>query len=150
MGVDCALVEGQPPNISLIQNDGFCDLEGRPCLKTRLYGSGFYDGNITCKITNRESSMAEVYYYYGKMVSAGEIVCPLPNVTNSDDRRSNLQNLTISVSNNNDTFSTPQAYTIYNSECVECTLQHGCHLKVIIRHALCNDLKFVRCMYSLI
>ena len=55
---DCSIDKRKPPKLIAIQSKGVCDLRKRACRFESVYGSGFWEGHVTCHIQKARVSSA--------------------------------------------------------------------------------------------
>ena len=47
---DCSVDKRKPPKLQGLQSKGVCDLRKRACRFASVYGSGFWEGHVSCHI----------------------------------------------------------------------------------------------------
>ncbi|CAH1239112.1 VWDE [Branchiostoma lanceolatum] len=139
---DCSQVEGSPPQVWFIPNNGLCDIRLRPCQKTSVIADGLIESsNLTCRVRHVEirDGNTTVILDSDELTNATlksfrEVTCQLPRSplllgTPDETERTVVYGFYISVSNDGVYFSDELLFTIYDSVCQNCTVGPKCFWK---------------------
>nr|XP_022327876.1 von Willebrand factor D and EGF domain-containing protein-like [Crassostrea virginica] len=125
--VDCSVSLSDPPSIVQLRGDGLCDIRRRPCLQTNLIVENIMEsGNLTCRFDPLTRS-GNAENMVGELVSAWELLCPVPD--HGASTGSPLQQFNVSISVDGTVFSQPHTFVVYDSVCHNCDVTGNCHLK---------------------
>lgn len=129
MDIDCAIQQGAVPQIMGIQNSP-CNIQSSTCLKAIISKHDVLTKGSFCKIKN---AAGYVYYDTEPVVTDGWVYCsllPTP-VGNRDQLAHSATNytLSISISNDNKTYSNELTFFVYDGLCINCSNASICTQK---------------------
>uniref|UniRef100_H0X157 von Willebrand factor D and EGF domains n=1 Tax=Otolemur garnettii TaxID=30611 RepID=H0X157_OTOGA len=139
---DCSDVYGKPPEITELENAGFCDIQKYSCMMVRVFGKGFKESpSIKCEVTKLQYNgskwmLGEPVYAQAIFQNNRAVDCHLP----TDVQQFDTMDLTgeeptgkwqLKVSNDGYNFSNPKIMTIYDGACQVCGLHESdfCRIK---------------------
>ncbi|ESO98589.1 hypothetical protein LOTGIDRAFT_239000 [Lottia gigantea] len=134
IGSDCAVSLNEPPLAHNLEAEGYCDLLVDDCTEVAVFGGRFVEHEKTkcqlnpfevkeVKITPRGNVIVKTAVFE----SIGEVTCKLP----SRKRRRSIDvpvidetvtGYKVSVSNNGENYSQQLNFIIYNTECMNCSM----------------------------
>ncbi|XP_029412746.1 von Willebrand factor D and EGF domain-containing protein isoform X2 [Nannospalax galili] len=128
---DCSDSYDKAPEITELENYGFCDTQKFNCATVRVFGQGFKDSpSITCEVTKLQFSgsnwvLGERLHAQAVFQNSRIVDCQLP----TNDQQSNTMGLMgekpfskwqLKVSNDGFTFSNSKIMIIYDGACQVC------------------------------
>ncbi|XP_006834449.1 PREDICTED: von Willebrand factor D and EGF domain-containing protein [Chrysochloris asiatica] len=128
---DCSDVYDKAPEITELENAGFCDVQKYNCMMVRVFGLGFKElSSIKCEVTklqynSSEWVLGEPIYANTVFQNSSNVVCQLPADIQQSDTMDlmggkPIVKLQIKVSNDGYRFSNPKILIIYDSSCHVC------------------------------
>uniref|UniRef100_A0A8C9A4P6 von Willebrand factor D and EGF domains n=1 Tax=Prolemur simus TaxID=1328070 RepID=A0A8C9A4P6_PROSS len=133
---DCSDVYGKPPEITELENAGFCDVQKYNCMMVRVFGKGFKESpSIKCEVTKLKYNsskwvLGEPLYTQIVFQNSRTVDCQLP----TDVRHFDIMDLMseepigkwqLKVSNDGYKFSNPKIMIIYDGACQVCGLNEN-------------------------
>ncbi|XP_015757096.1 PREDICTED: uncharacterized protein LOC107336222 [Acropora digitifera] len=133
---DCSIDKRKPPKLIAIQSKGVCDLRKRACRFESVYGSGFWEGHVTCHI-QKARLLRRVWRAIGRqkrvkghLQSFSEARCQLPfRFPRARKLRGLPMRVLVSTSNNGVRQSNKLKLVIYDSACHRCLANGLCWRK---------------------
>ncbi|XP_045419983.1 von Willebrand factor D and EGF domain-containing protein isoform X2 [Lemur catta] len=133
---DCSDVYGKAPEITELENAGFCDVQKYNCMMVRVFGKGFKESpSIKCEVTKLKYNsskwvLGESLYTQIVFQNSRTVDCQLP----TDVRHFDIMDLMseepigkwqLKVSNDGYKFSNPKIMIIYDGACQVCGLNEN-------------------------
>ncbi|XP_023557175.1 von Willebrand factor D and EGF domain-containing protein [Octodon degus] len=124
------------PEITELENAGFCDVQKDDCVMVRVFGEGFRESpSITCEATKLEYNgskwvLGEPVYAPGAFQNNRTVDCQLPASIQQSDTlglmgEKPIAKWQIKISNDGYIFSNPQIMIIYDGACQVCGLHEN-------------------------
>ncbi|ESP04733.1 hypothetical protein LOTGIDRAFT_170568 [Lottia gigantea] len=138
IGSDCSVSLNEPPLAHNLEADGHCDLSQDDCTDVAVFGGRFVDAEQTkCQLLPFEIKNDQVIISEERIIqtavfeSIGEVTCKLPS--RKRRRRSvdvpvideTVTGYKVSVSNNGQNYSQQLNFIIYNTECINCSIDNS-------------------------
>ncbi|ESP04737.1 hypothetical protein LOTGIDRAFT_237269 [Lottia gigantea] len=158
IGSDCSVSLSKPPLAHNLEADGHCDLSLDDCNEVAVFGGRFVDHDKTkCKllpfkIKNDQVTVSEdIIIQTAVFESIGEVTCKLSS--RKRRRRSvdvpvideTVTGYKVSVSNNGQNYSQQLNLIIYNTECINCSIDNSNEMSCTFSHftipgkCICNS-----------
>ncbi|XP_012494193.1 PREDICTED: von Willebrand factor D and EGF domain-containing protein [Propithecus coquereli] len=149
---DCSDVYDKAPEITELENAGFCDVQKYNCMVVRVFGKGFRESpSIKCEVTKLKYNsskwvLAEPVYAQTVFQNSRTVDCQLPTDVQQFDTvdlmgEEPIEKWQLKVSNDGYKFSNPKIMIIYDGACQVCGLNENdsCTIKedVCIIDGLC-------------
>ncbi|KAF6302204.1 von Willebrand factor D and EGF domains [Rhinolophus ferrumequinum] len=130
---DCSDSQNKTPEITDLENAGFCNVRKNNCMMVRVFGQGFKESpSFKCEVTKLQYNsskwvLGEAVYTRTVFQNSRTVDCQLP----ADVRQSGTMDLMgekpivkwqIKVSNDGHRFSNPKIMIIYDGACQVCGL----------------------------
>ncbi|XP_021574082.1 von Willebrand factor D and EGF domain-containing protein [Carlito syrichta] len=150
---DCSDSYDETPEITELENAGFCDVRKYNCTMVRVFGQGFKESpSIKCEVTKLQYNsskwvLGEPVYTQTVFQNRRTVACQLPTevqqiVTMDLMGENPIGKWQLKVSNDGHKFSNPKIMIIYDGACQVCNLykNDSCTLKedVCIIDGLCH------------
>ncbi|KAM9650807.1 LOW QUALITY PROTEIN: von Willebrand factor D and EGF domain-containing protein [Trichechus inunguis] len=130
---DCSDVYEKAPEITELENAGFCDIQKYNCMMVRAFGLGFKESSsIKCEVAKLQyNSSAWVFqepmYVHAVFQNSRIVDCQLPTDSQQSDTmdlmgETPIMKLQAKVSNDGYRFSNPKIIIIYDGACQVCGL----------------------------
>ncbi|KAL2777304.1 von Willebrand factor D and EGF domain-containing protein isoform 2 precursor [Daubentonia madagascariensis] len=133
---DCSDVYGKAPEITELENTGFCDVQKYNCMMVRVFGKGFKDSpSVKCEVTKLQYNsskwvLGEPIYTQAVFQNSRAVDCQLPTDVQQLDTMDMMGEEPIGkwqlkVSNDGYKFSNPEIMIIYDGACQVCGLNEN-------------------------
>ncbi|EHB09479.1 von Willebrand factor D and EGF domain-containing protein [Heterocephalus glaber] len=130
---DCSDLYDNPPEITELENAGFCDVQKYNCVMVKVFGQGFKESpSITCEVTKQKYNgskwvLGEPVYAQAVFQNNGTVDCQLPTSFQQSDSLDPIgvkpiAKWQLKISNDGYKFSNPKTMIIYDGACQDCGL----------------------------
>ncbi|KAM5187284.1 von Willebrand factor D and EGF domain-containing protein [Callospermophilus lateralis] len=149
---DCSDWYDKVPEITELENAGFCDVQKHNCTMVRVFGQGFKESpSINCEVTKLQYNtsklaLGEPVYTRAVFQNSRTVDCQLPSDVQQSDTmdvmdQKPIMKWQLKVSNDGYKFSNPKTMIIYDGACQVCGLykNDSCTIKenICIISGLC-------------